>query len=98
MISPSCCRPPRHERPGQTPPETATAQPLLHHARGHDRFFNLLKRERIRRKVYRTRDQVRADVFDYIEMFYNPTRKHARNGMLSPVEFKRQHKTQAEGV
>jgi putative transposase len=61
-------------------------------------FFNLLKRERIRRKVYRTRDQARADVFDYIEMFYNPTRKHARNGMLSPVEFERQHKTQAEGV
>jgi transposase InsO family protein len=46
----------------------------------------------------RLRDQARADVFDYIEMFYNPTRKHARNGMLSPVEFERQHKTQAEGV
>jgi putative transposase len=28
-------------------------------------------------------------VFDYIEMFYNPTRKHVRNGMLSPVEFER---------
>ncbi|MGU9982555.1 IS3 family transposase, partial [Phreatobacter sp. HK31-P] len=35
---------------------------------------------------------------DYIEMFYNPTRKHARNGMLSPVEFERQHKARAEGV
>jgi putative transposase len=34
-------------------------------------FFNLLKRERIRRKVYRTRDEVRADVFDYIEIFNN---------------------------
>ena len=60
-------------------------------------FFNLLKRERIRRKVYRTRDEARADVFDYIEMFYNPTRKHARNGMLSPVEFERRHKARAEG-
>ncbi len=39
-------------------------------------FFKLLKRERIRRKIYRTRDEARADVFDYIEMFYNPTRKH----------------------
>jgi putative transposase len=37
-------------------------------------------------------------VFDYIEMFDNPTRKHARNGMLSPVEFERQHKAQSEGV
>ncbi|MFG1375106.1 IS3 family transposase [Xanthobacter oligotrophicus] len=61
-------------------------------------FFNLLKRERIRRKVYRTRDEARRDVFDYIEMFYNPTRKHARNGMLSPIEFERQHKAKAEGV
>ena len=61
-------------------------------------FFNLLKRELIRRKVCRTRDEARADVFDYIEMFCNPTRKHARNGMLSPVEFERQHKPQAEGV
>jgi putative transposase len=56
-------------------------------------FFNLLKRERIRRNVYRSRDEARADVFDYIEMFYNPKRKHVRNGMLSPVEFERQQKT-----
>ena len=56
-------------------------------------FFNLLKRERIRRKVYRSRDEARQDVFDYIEMFYNPKRKHVRNGMLSPVEFERQQKT-----
>jgi putative transposase len=56
-------------------------------------FFNLLKRERIRRKVYRSRDQARQDVFDYIEMFYNPKRKHARNGMMSPVEFEKQQKT-----
>jgi putative transposase len=53
-------------------------------------FFNLLKRERIRRRTYKTRDEARQDVFDYIEMFYNPKRKHARNGMLSPVEFERQ--------
>jgi putative transposase len=61
-------------------------------------FFNLLKRERIRRKTYRTRDEARQDVFDYIEMFYNPTRKHVRNGMLSPVEFEQQMKTATEGV
>ncbi|WP_291395105.1 IS3 family transposase, partial [Devosia sp.] len=56
-------------------------------------FFNVLKRERIRRKTYRTREEARQDVFDYIEMFYNPKRKHVRNGMLSPVEFERQHNT-----
>lgn len=53
-------------------------------------FFNLLKRERIRRRVYRSRDEARQDVFDYIEMFYNPKRKHAKNGMRSPVEFEKQ--------
>jgi putative transposase len=61
-------------------------------------FFNLLKRERIRRRVYKTRAEARQDVFDYIEMFYNPTRKHVRNGMLSPVEFERQQELKTEGV
>jgi len=53
-------------------------------------FFNLIKRERIRRRTYKTRDEARRDVFDYIEMFYNPKRKHANNGLLSPVDFERQ--------
>ena len=61
-------------------------------------FFNLLKRERVRRRTYKTRENARRDVFDYIEMFYNPKRKHVRNGMLSPVEFERQQKMKAEGV
>ncbi len=57
-----------------------------------------LKREWIRRRVYKTRADARQDVFAYIEMFYNPQRKHARNGMLSPVEFERQQKMRTEGV
>jgi len=61
-------------------------------------FFNLLKRERIRRKVYKTRDNARQDIFDYIEMFYNPKRKHARNKMLSPNDFERQQKMREQGV
>ncbi len=35
-------------------------------------FFSSLKTERTARKVYRTHDEARADVFDYIERFYNP--------------------------
>ncbi|RML37766.1 ISPsy26, transposase orfB [Pseudomonas syringae pv. atrofaciens] len=35
-------------------------------------FFQLLKRERIKRKIYTSRQDARSDVFDYIEMFYNP--------------------------
>lgn len=60
--------------------------------------FNLLKGEQIRHKVDRTRDEARPDLFDDIEMFYYLTRKHARNGMLSPVEFELKHKSQTEGV
>ena len=50
-------------------------------------FFHLLKTERVRRKTYKPRQEARQDVFDYIELFYNPKRRHANNGMLSPVEF-----------
>jgi len=51
-------------------------------------FFQLLKRERIRRETYQSREAARQDVFEYIERFYNPKRKHTNNGMLSPVDFK----------
>ena len=61
-------------------------------------FFGLLKRERIRRRTYKTRDEARQDVFDYIEMFYNPQRKHVRNGMLSPIKFEAQQKLNPQGV
>ena len=61
-------------------------------------FFNLLKRERVRRKTYKTRADARQDAFDYIEMFCNPQRKHARNGMLSPITFEQQQKLNLQGV
>jgi putative transposase len=53
-------------------------------------FFSSLKTERTARKIYRTRDQARADVFDYIECFYNTKRRHSTIGYLSPMEFERQ--------
>jgi len=52
-------------------------------------FFSSLKTERIGKKTYRTRDAARADVFDYIERFYNTVRRHSTIGYLSPVEFER---------
>jgi putative transposase len=62
-------------------------------------FFQLLKRERIRRRTYPTRDAARQDVFEYIELFHNPKRKHTNNGMLSPVDFEiRQQKLTEAGV
>jgi putative transposase len=54
-------------------------------------FFQLLKRERIRRRVYATRDEARQDVFNYIEMFYNPVRRHSYSNRLSPVNYEKQY-------
>ena len=52
-----------------------------------ERFFSTLKTERTGRKVYRTRNNARADVFDDIERFYNPRRRHSKLSYLSPMEF-----------
>jgi putative transposase len=52
-------------------------------------FFSSLKTEKIGKKIYRTRDEAKAEVFDYIERFYNPVRRHSTIGYLSPVEFER---------
>src|SRR5262249_610553 len=52
-----------------------------------DSFFSSLKTERTARKVYRTREEAKADVFDYIERFYNPKRRPSTIGYLSPMEF-----------
>jgi light-regulated signal transduction histidine kinase (bacteriophytochrome) len=52
-------------------------------------FFSSLKTERTGRKLYRTRNEAKADVFDYIERFYNPKRRRSTIGYLSPVEFER---------
>jgi putative transposase len=53
-------------------------------------FFSSLKTERTARKIYRSRDEAKADVFDYIERFYNPKRRHSTIGYMSPMEFERQ--------
>ncbi len=52
-------------------------------------FFSSLKKERIRKRIYKTRDLARADVFDYIEVFYNRTRRHSHLGGVSPEAFER---------
>jgi putative transposase len=52
-------------------------------------FFSSLKTERVGKRAYRSRDEARADVFDYIERFYNPVRRHSTIGYLGPVEFER---------
>jgi putative transposase len=59
-------------------------------------FFSTLKSERTHRKHYRTRDEARADVFDYIERFYNPTRRHSTLGYLSPIDYEKAHSAEGQ--
>jgi len=59
-------------------------------------FFSTLKTERLSRKSYTTRDEARADVFDYIERFYNPRRRHSTLGQVSPDQFEKARATLGE--
>ena len=52
-----------------------------------NRFFSRLKKERIKKRIYKTRDLARADVFDYIEVFYNRQRRHSHLGGVSPEAY-----------
>ena len=61
-------------------------------------FFGLLKRERVSQVRYRTRDEARADIFDYIECFYNRKRRHGYLGYVSPVTYEEQKNGQFETV
>ena len=61
-------------------------------------FFGLLKRERVNRVRYRTRDEARTDVFEYIECFYNRKRRHGYLGNISPAAFEKQTRGQYETV
>ncbi|HBV4912444.1 TPA: IS3 family transposase [Klebsiella pneumoniae] len=54
-------------------------------------FFQLLKRERIKKKIYGTREEARSDIFDYIEMFYNSKRRHGSSEQMSPTEYEKQY-------
>lgn len=53
-------------------------------------FFQLLKRERIMKKIYGTREEARSDIFDYIEMFYNSKRRYGSSDRMPPTEYKNQ--------
>ena len=53
-------------------------------------FFATLKKELVRRRTWPTRRELTGEVFDYIEAFYNPRRRHSTLGYLSPVQFEDQ--------
>jgi transposase InsO family protein len=55
-----------------------------------ERFWGSLKSERTDGRIYVTREEVKNDVIDYIQMWYNPHRLHSTLGYLSPVQFENQ--------
>lgn len=61
-------------------------------------FFHSLKTERIKRKVYASREQARSDIFHYIEIFYNRQRRHSFTNYLSPVQFELQNQNRVGGI
>lgn len=55
-------------------------------------FFSSMKKERIKKHIYKTRELARTDVADYIDTFYNRTRRHSHLGGVSPDQFEAAHK------
>ncbi len=54
-------------------------------------FFSLLKTERVKPKIYKAKNDARSEIFNYIEFFYNPRRRHGNNDGISPMEFERSY-------
>jgi putative transposase len=54
-------------------------------------FFGRLKCEVAPGEMFATREQARAELFEYLEVFYNRVRRHSSLGFVSPVEFERTH-------
>lgn len=54
-------------------------------------FFSLLKTERTKRRIFKTRNEARAEIFNYIEFFFNPNPRHGTNNGVSPMEYEKQY-------
>ncbi len=61
-------------------------------------FFANLKKEKIRRRTYRTREEARHAIFEYIELFYNPKRHHTYNNRVAPTVYEQRYLMKNESV
>ncbi len=61
-------------------------------------FFGTLQSELLDRRRWKTRKELATAVFEYIEGFYNPRRRHSSIGYLSPVEFESRYTISAEAA
>jgi putative transposase len=61
-------------------------------------FFGSLKKERIKKHIYKNREVAVADISDYIESFYNRTRRHSHLSGMSPEQFESEFKRRPRGL
>jgi putative transposase len=61
-------------------------------------FFATFKKRVIQRKIYATREEAKGEIFNFIEMFYNPVKRHSHTGGVSPVRFEEAYFARLEGV
>jgi putative transposase len=52
-------------------------------------FFKTIKSELTRKRIFKTQEEVKSAIFEYIEVFYNRKRMHSTLGYLSPAEYER---------
>jgi len=58
-------------------------------------FFGTLQSELIERRTFRTHPEARMAIFDFIEGFYNPDRRHSALDYLSPIRYEEKHRSAA---
>jgi len=61
-------------------------------------FFATFKKRVTRKKIYATREEAKREIFNFIEMFYNPIKRHSRTGRVSPAKFEEDYFSRLEGV
>ncbi|MGR6781224.1 IS3 family transposase [Moritella viscosa] len=61
-------------------------------------FFATIKKHIIKKKIYSTRNDAKAEIFNFIEMFYNPKKRHSHTGGVSPAKFEETYYSKLETV
>ena len=61
-------------------------------------FFATIKKHIVRKKIYTTRNDAKAEIFNFLEMFYNPKKRHSHTGGISPAKFEEDYFSELKSV
>ncbi len=61
-------------------------------------FFATINKHIIKKKIYTTRNDAKAEIFNFIEMFYNPKKRHSHTGGVSPAKFEEAYFSELQTV